>query len=62
MVATFMILCFVKFSSNFEKFNSIFLSKFLETRNFDKIILNFAKFEENVAKHEISQPPYVGVE
>ena len=61
MVATFMILCFVKFSSNFEKFK-FFLSKFLETRNFDKIILNFAKFEENVAKHEISQPPYVGVE
>ena len=46
--------------------------KFRVSRNFDKIILNFAKFEENFAKHEIKifakfgeitktnilQPPY----
>ena len=51
------------------------MSKFHETRNFDKIILNFMKFEENFAKHKIknfakfreitktkiSQSPYVGV-
>ena len=27
--------------------------KFLETQNFDEIILNFAKFEENFVPHEI---------
>ena len=31
------------------------LSKFSKTRNFDKIILNFAKLEENLAKHEIKK-------
>ena len=29
------------------------LEKFCETRNFDKIILNFTKFKENFTKHEI---------
>ena len=34
---------------NFAK-SKIILSKFRETQNFDKIILIFAKFEENFAK------------
>ena len=38
-----------KFSSNFAKLK-IILSKFHKTPNFDKIILIFAKFEENFAK------------
>ena len=40
-----------KFSSNFAKIK-IILSKFCVSRNFDKIIFNFAKLEENFAKHE----------
>ena len=44
--------CFAKFSLNFAKFN-IILSKFCETLNVDKIILNFAKFEENFGTHKI---------
>ena len=43
---------FSNFSLKFAKFK-IILSKFHETRNFDKIILNFMKFKENFAKHEI---------
>ena len=53
-----------------------YFSKFCVSQSFDKIILNFVKFEENFAKHKIkisqifreitkkkiSQPPYVGVE
>ena len=50
--AKFWIFCFTKFSSNFEKFK-IILSKFCVSPNFDKIILHFAKFEENFAKHKI---------
>ena len=43
---------FAKFSSNFAKIK-IILSKFCVSRNFDKIIFNFAKLEENLAKHAI---------
>ena len=50
-ILNFMFHC-AKFSSNFAKFK-IMLSKFRETQNFDKIILNFAKFEEKFAKQEI---------
>ena len=74
MFAKFLISCFAKFFSNFPKLK-IILSKFRETQNFDKIILFFAKFEENFAKkklkitwkfreitqNEISQQPYAGV-
>ena len=49
--AKILILCFVKFSSNFAKLK-IILSKFRETQNFDKIILIFAKFEESFAEYE----------
>ena len=42
----------MKFSSNFAKLK-IILSKFRETQNFDKIILFFAKFEENFAKTKL---------
>ena len=51
-LAKFLISCFAKFSSNVAKFK-IILWKFCVSRNFDKIILNFAKFEENFAKLEI---------
>ena len=37
---------------NFAK-SKIILSKFRETQNFDKIILIFAKFEENFAKTKL---------
>ena len=37
--------CFTKFSSNFAKIK-IILSKFCVSQKFDKIIFNFAKFEE----------------
>ena len=56
---------------SFLKFRKIqnYLSKFCFLRNFDKIILNFAKFEENITEHKIKkfrkitktkilQPPY----
>ena len=43
---------YCKIFSNFAKFK-IILSKFCNTRNFDKIILNCAKFKENFAKHKI---------
>ena len=66
---------FAKFSSNFAQLK-IILSKFRGKQNFDKIILIFAKLEENFAKHEIknfvkilrnyknevSQQPYAGLE
>ena len=42
----------MKFSSNFAKIK-IILSKFCVSHNFEKIIFNFAKLEENLAKHEI---------
>ena len=53
--AKFLFSSFVKFSSNFAKFK-IILSKFSKTPNFDKIIFNFAKFEENFTKHETCLP------
>ena len=50
--AKFIILCFANFSSKFTKIK-IILSKFRVSLNFDKIIFNFAKFKENLGKHEI---------
>ena len=62
-IAKFLISCLAKFSSNLAKFK-IVLSKFCETQNFEKIILNFAKcgkiFCETQNKKSL-QPPYVGV-
>ena len=51
VAAKFSFLCFAKIFSNFAKFK-IILAKFCKTPNFDTIVLNFAKFKENFAKHE----------